>query len=74
VDYVGCLLFKDDASCERLAGILERCCGMLIEAIGSLEISDRIVAAPTSENERSGHTSIWPRTSYIVLPSLTAKL
>jgi hypothetical protein len=75
VDYTGCILFKDDAPCEGLANILEKCCGMSMEDIGSLEVPDRIVSAPTArESADQKHTSIRERPCFIIVPSLMAKI
>jgi hypothetical protein len=37
--FTGCLMFNDDASCERIGSFLEACCGKRIEDIGNLEIA-----------------------------------
>jgi hypothetical protein len=37
--FIGCLMFKDDGSCQRVANLLQRCYGMRIEDIGDLEIT-----------------------------------
>jgi hypothetical protein len=37
--FTGYLMFKDDASCERISNLLQVCRGMRIEDIGNLEIT-----------------------------------
>ena len=36
--YTGCLLFDDNASCQRVACVLRGCYGMLIRDIGGLDL------------------------------------
>jgi hypothetical protein len=56
--FTGCLMFQDDASCERVANLLQRCYGMRIEDIGDLEITFS-VTSPSPDKRLFNRWAYW---------------
>ena len=76
-EFTGCLLFDDAVACEQMAYFFEKCCGLLIEDIGSLELPLSINSGLTYRKVSDHQTwhfskdcSHWPETAYEELDEL----